>query len=166
MSWQQLAVTLLTSSIVATAVSAILTSYNDRRAARWEAKRQACLEALAIVDAVWAHIGFREAGSSVRVLPQPRVSIADIRRCHSLLILTCDHPEVAERYLQCMNLRGATAGDGGMTADSIAALRDVIRRELGFRRSTPSNRERAWLANVPGATEHRATEDATHEGSS
>ena len=95
MTWQQLTVTLLTSSIVATAVFAILTSYNERRSGRWEAKRQARLQALEIVDAVWAHGPFKEAGSARSVLPQPRASIADIRRCHSRLTVTCDDPEVA-----------------------------------------------------------------------
>lgn len=149
MNWQQVLTTLLTSSIIGGGVSVLLTHYYARRALSWEAKRDACLHALEIVDAVWAHIAW--VGVPARTQPQARVGIAEIRRCHSLLVVTCDDPEIESLYVRCMHVKDP---DQTLTADVIAEFRDAIRKELGLGKgSHSSSRERAWLSYVPAAVE-------------
>lgn len=143
------------SAVVAGAVSALVSSVAEARVSklstRWEMKRQTCLSALAVVDAVFAHAQWTMDGKTVPIQAQPRPTIEVIRRVQNELALTCEDPEVSKNYLRCLGV------DDPPTADALVDLRAAIRRELGFGEPVDSDRQKAFIARIEQAQPPSAT---------
>ena len=138
-------VIIASSSVLAAAVTVVWNSVAERRRAAYVMKRDACLAALAVIDGVWAHMDWRPVAPQI----QPRPSIEEVRRCHSLLLVTCRDPNVAEMYLECLGTKP------GLTMDRIADLRNAIRAECRLGRIAEPNRDNTWLVSV-GRDENEA----------
>ena len=135
-----------TSSAVAGAAAGAITFRFERRKVRWEWKREACLAALAVVDGLFANVPMTQNGEVVPCLPQLRPDIAEIRRCHNQLILSCKHPDVPRLYLECLGY-GSDLRPGA----SIDDLRDAIRAECKLGKPLFHDRELSWIGRVVGA---------------
>jgi hypothetical protein len=117
----------------------------------FEIKRDACLEALSIVDASFSHRKWEQDGTALPVQQQP-VDIAKARSCYSKLALTCDDPEVLVAYCRALDLRGPADPPNRGRAQAIVELRNVMRRELGFGKPLPPmERLAVWIAHLEGA---------------
>ena len=139
--WVTVLISILGSSAVALAVS----QWTDRRQAVWTAKRDACMEAMTVVDGIFANTTWTEDGAEIVPTPQDPPSIADVRRIHNLLAVTCRNREVVEAYDRCLR-------DEKM-ADVLDDLRDAIRRECGWRwRKLDRDRSRSFHATVTGTS--------------
>ncbi len=115
---------------------------------KWEIKRDACLKALDIVDALWANIEWKgtdekgkEVGAAV-VEKQTPPSIEDVRNCYNSLVLSCDTDSVLREYKRCLNM------SGGLKGDAIVDLRNAIRKELGFGADLDFDRAGAFIVRV------------------
>ena len=110
----------------------------------FELKRSACLDALDVVDSVFSQ---RDWGQDV---DKQSVSIKDARRAHNQLALTCDNPEILELYVKTLGLRTPDEPPGNLNADSIVDLRNAMRDELDFGKKLKFDRNKAWVAKLPG----------------
>ena len=116
---------------------------------KWEIKRISCLEALEIVDTVFANLdwgGFKPAS-------QEPVDVAKARACYNKLAITCESPEVLDHYKHCLGVRPIGDPARNITADSIVDLRNAIRKELGFGSEVDKDRMSSWIAMLPGSKE-------------
>ncbi|MDP9821784.1 hypothetical protein [Nocardioides massiliensis] len=139
---ETLLVALASSSVLGAGLSIYFKARVERTLQLFAMKREACLEALAQVDAVFTTL-FPDS------TPQSAVSAAELRLTHSRLLVTCRNREVAAAFLQCLGLQGHSA----TTAADIEKLRVVVRHELGLnqrwlRRAIEPDLDTSWLAVV------------------
>lgn len=127
----------------------------ELRRSRYEIKRQACLEALSVIDAVLSHSRFTQDGRLLDVQRQP-VDIAKARECNNKLALTCDDPRILELFLDALGVRAA-GREVERQGDLINDVRERMRKELGFGKPLALPSDRAWIATLPGVTDrHQA----------
>ena len=146
-----LIVPFVSGSVVTAVVTAVVALFLERRRATWTAKREACLEALEIVNGILSNRQWRVAdGTSVPVAPQSPPTMAAVRRCHNALSVTCRRPDVIHYYLKCVyeeNARG----------DAIDDLRDAVRREcVPGRKRLRRDRATSFLGRLEGTAEAAA----------
>ena len=116
----------------------------------FELKREACLDALSVVDATFSHQPWTQDGLNVPVVPQ-RLSMAMARACYNKLALTCRDPEVLTRYTLALGLGKPGDPPRTISADAIVDLRNAMRTELGFGAPlAPPDRVAAWIAKLQG----------------
>ena len=129
-------VAVFTSGVVSALVTTVLNWYikskelGEQR--RWEIKREACLEALEIIDARFADYGWEVNGTRKEVDPQGFVSTAKIRSCFNRLVLACENSAVPQQFEECLHLRIGPNDPERLTMDTVVGLRNAIRKELGF----------------------------------
>jgi len=128
--------TLLTAAIASGLVSVIVTSYIESKVLveqrRWEIKREACLEALEIIDARFADYEWISNGTPIKVDKQDFITTAKIRSCFNRLVLSCNDSSVPQSFARCLNLEMGNKDPQQLTFDAVANLRNAIRKELGF----------------------------------
>ena len=139
----------LSSAVVSTVVSVLLEERRDRRSIRWEHKRQACLDALRIVDGIFSHYDFVNEGVAVVNSPQPAPTIAEIRDCHDRLSVACERPEVLIHFQACL---GLLPEHRPVRASHIADLRRAVRAECGLPLELGVSDDYAWIAEVQQAS--------------
>jgi hypothetical protein len=128
--------TVITSSLVSGLITTILNWYikskelGDQR--RWEIKREACLEALEIIDARFGDYPWEVNGKPIKVDEQDYISTAKIRSCFNRLVLACTNSKVPELFEKCLYLQVDNTDPDPITMDTVAGLRNAIRKELGF----------------------------------
>lgn len=122
----------------------------------FELKREACLDALAVVDSTFSHRPWTQNGLPVPTVKQP-VNIAQARAAYNQLALTCRDPEVIAQYAKTLGLGAPGEPARTVGADAIVALRNAMRKELGFGASlAPPDRVAAWIASLDGAENNAA----------
>ena len=114
----------------------------ETRQTRWEIKRDACLDALQVVDGFHANLQW-----DYDVEPQEKPRIDEVRRCYNRLALSCDSDDVLQQFKRCLGVTGEK-----VTGDMILDLRTAIRQELEFGKPIDQDREIAWIGclNKPG----------------
>lgn len=115
--------------------------------ARWELKYKACLDALEIVDAFLSH-WFKEVGD-VEPVRQAADTIK-ARECYNRLALTCQNPEVTEAFLKVMFRPSQTSNMAIEITHNLNALRNAVRKELGFGEGINLSHETAWFVRLAG----------------
>ncbi|CAD0220127.1 MULTISPECIES: hypothetical protein [Planktothrix] len=112
-------------------------------------KREACLEALDIVDEYFAY----------QLLPESVIGSSNdgfkfasrVRSCYSKLIVACENIQVANQFRQCLGTNSTWRGD------DIIDFWNAIRQELGFVGDAEhSDRSNPWIAhiNLDSTTSH------------
>jgi hypothetical protein len=128
--------TILTAIITSGLVTAVLNWYikskelGEQR--RWEIKREACLEALEIIDARFADYEWLSDGAPVKIDKQDYIPTAKIRSCFNRLVLSCRDSSVPQEFERCLNLDMGKKDSAQFSMDSVVKLRNAIRKELGF----------------------------------
>lgn len=116
----------------------------------FEIKRDACLEALGVIDAAFSQREWKlKDGTPLKTLKQ-RLDISKARACHNKLALTCENPKVIDLYMTCLGFKTSDKPPVPPT-DSMIALRNTMREELGFGASLDLNRESAFIGSLDGA---------------
>lgn len=139
------------STVVATVVAGLLQTKRDREDKRWEMKREVCKRALDLVDAVFANRSWSDpSGAPLKISPQDRPSIRELRQCLNDLCVVCENPQVVSCFRKCLDV-GQQHGRG--RADDIVDLRNAIRAELGYGKPVDVDREAAFLAVIDGTVE-------------
>lgn len=115
----------------------------------YELKRDTCLEALAVVDAAFSQLNWTEGEKSLPVIKQP-LDVAKARACHSKLALTCESKKVPDLFMSTLGFKYSNDPFTPKT-DSLIALRNAMREELGFGQPLSLNREKAWIGSLDGA---------------
>ena len=132
-----LGITILTAVITSGAVSTIISWWlksrevNEQR--RWELKREACLEALEIVDARFADYRWGNGDKVEQVDSQDFVETARIRSCFNRLALACKDSRVPQLFETCLHLSVDGTQAQPLHMGTVVDMRNAIRRELGFR---------------------------------
>jgi len=123
----------VTSGFVTAIVNWYLKYRETHEERRWELKREACLEALQIIDSRFAEYGWRDSeGNILKVDRQTPVSTEDVRSCFNKLILACSKPNVPEEFEKCLNLKLGAVSAGKLDMNSVVTFRNAVRKELGF----------------------------------
>jgi hypothetical protein len=120
---------------------------------KFRLKYEACLDALALVDAHFSHSLNNPGG------PQPSKQYSTTekaRACHSKLILSCENVEILNLFGEIMF--GPRQGEElrKPPTDLLNDFRNLVRRELGFGQDLPLDRERAWFGKVVFEKEDKA----------
>ncbi|WP_139332567.1 hypothetical protein [Aquipseudomonas alcaligenes] len=142
---------ILTASITSGVITALLTwilRIKDRdELRRWEIKREACLEALRIIDCRFADYEWRDnQGNEVKTDTQGFIPTADIRSCFNKLVLACETPEVPESFAECLDLNLGEANQTPLNMTKVVDLRNKIRAELGF--GEAHEIKLAWITKI------------------
>lgn len=144
--------TVLTSLITAGGLTALINWYikskelGEQR--RWEIKREACLEALEIIDARFANYIWRNniTGNIIKVDKQRRITTTKIRSCFNKLILACNDTSVPKAFEKCLNLQIDDKDPQKLSMKDVVPFRNAIRKELGF--GDDLNTDVAWITNI------------------
>jgi hypothetical protein len=113
------------------------------RQARWEIKREACLKALAIIDARWSHVAWTGPnGDALDVEKQDAPKIDAVRDCLNRLYLSCSSEEVPRTYKRCLGVYGSFDGA------AISELRSAVREELEFGKLQNMEPETAFVGRL------------------
>jgi len=83
----------VTSGIVSSLLNWFIKSKERGEQRRWEIKREACLEALEIIDARFADYSWQTDGKTIDVDSQKSIETEKIRSCFNRLILACENQE-------------------------------------------------------------------------
>src|SRR5437762_1162165 len=75
------------------------------RQARWEIKRQACLEALRVVDTFFSHQNWQ--GVEEPTEQQGTIDVVKARECYNALALSCNSDEVLQQFKRCLGFGNA-----------------------------------------------------------
>lgn len=122
-----------TSGIVTAAINWYVQSRARDEQRRWEIKREACLDALRIIDCRFADYDWRDVkGQSRKIDRQEFVSTGEIRSCFNRLILACEEKDVPMIFEKCLNLDLGITEQELLNTNAVVELRNSIRKELGF----------------------------------
>lgn len=145
------AVALLGRDWLAARLKAAVEEGVRRKQIAYDLKREACLEALDVVDAARSQMDWRDSNDKPIPVQKQPVSIVAARRSYNRLALTCTNPRIIELYARLLGLRTPEESGGQDSGDSIVDLRNEMRRELSLGSELPFDRERAWIASIRGA---------------
>ena len=143
----QFIVDILTSvdfwKICAPACIAILAWHLNERSKRsferWKMKRDACIKALDIGNAVLSNYKYPNVPEENIV--KEEVSTEDARKCFNMLACTCESPEVIEQLKRILF--------GKVSLDAIVDLRAAVRKELKFgEECIDTDREKAFVGRL------------------
>ncbi|TGD70747.1 hypothetical protein E4634_20805 [Mangrovimicrobium sediminis] len=130
----------ITSGVVTALTNWYLRTRELKELRRWELKREACLEALRIVDSRFSDYQWSDPeGNIARVDPQESVSTADVRSCFNKLVLACEKPDVPRAFEACLNLNLGANKAIKLDMNSVIPFRNAIRKELGFGKKLTTN---------------------------
>jgi hypothetical protein len=129
--------------VAAPALIAILAWFLNERSKRkwemWQMKKEACLKALNLANAVLSNFSYPNVPKG-DISPQFE-NIENARSCFDGLICTCDGPEVITVLRKIMF--------AGVSPDAIVDLRNAIRKELRFSRTTiDTDRDKAFIGRI------------------
>ena len=125
-------VAMITSGAVTAVLNAFLRSKEIGEQRRWEIKREACLEALQIVDSRFADYDWKMGEKSAAIDGQDFIPTANIRSCFNRLALTCKDSTVPQLFENCLNLSVDGREPEPLNMTTVVTLRNAIRKELGF----------------------------------
>lgn len=138
--------TVITSGIVTVLLNWFIKSKEREEQRRWEIKREACLEALEIIDARFADYIWVSDGKRVDVDPQKFIETEDIRSCFNRLILACENQQVPLLFEKCLYLRVGNTDPDKLDMNAVVELRNAIRKELGFGNELFT--KVSWITNI------------------
>lgn len=120
-------------------VAWILNERSKRKWEKWQIKKDACLKALNLANAVLSNYEYENVNKG-NILPQYE-SIENARSCFNELACTCEGPEVINALKKIMFDR--------VSPDAIVDLRNAVRKELKFSNKTiDSDREKAFVGKI------------------
>ncbi len=142
--------TVLVAIVTSSAVTALLTSFLKSKEVgeqrRWEIKREACLEALEIIDSRFADYEWNRNGNPIKVDKQNFIETAKIRSCFNRLVLACNDSNVAQLFEECLHLQVDENNPTPLDMRSVIKLRNAIRKELGFGKDLFTNV--SWITYI------------------
>lgn len=129
--------------IVFPALVAIVAWYLNERSKRywekWKLKREACIKALNIANAVLSTYKYPNANEDDII--KEEVDTADARKCFNLLSCTCDDKKVLDVFKKILF--------GSVSPDIIVDLRNSVRDELKFgKKEIDDDRESAFIGKL------------------
>lgn len=137
---------LITSGVVTAVLNWVIKSRQLEDERRWEIKREACLEALEIIDARFADYAWASDGKAMQVDTQEFIPTAKIRSCFNRLVLACKDSTVPQQFEDCLNLRVGNNEPKPLTMGEVVKLRNAIRKEMGFGEDISTSV--AWISNI------------------
>ncbi|MEJ2611368.1 MAG: hypothetical protein P8179_15120 [Candidatus Thiodiazotropha sp.] len=129
--------TILTASVTSGIVTALVSWFIKVRERdelrRWEIKREACLDALRIIDARFSDYDWKDSnGNPIKIDKGEKISTGEIRSCFNKLVLSCEESDVPECFEKCLNLNLSEDATAPLNMNDVVPLRNAIRKELGF----------------------------------
>jgi len=105
----------------------------------WLLKRDACLKALNVANAVLSNYTYPNVSQDA-IDPQCE-TVATARACFNELACSCEHPDVLNEIKRILF--------GSVSPDAIVDLRNAVRRELGFSTvQVDEDREKAFIGRL------------------
>lgn len=120
-------------------MKALLSESSHQKNAVWLTKKDACLKALNVANAVLSHYQYSNVPEG-GIVPQ-KESIESIRACFNELACTCEDPDVIKQLKKIVL--------EPVSPDSIVDLRSAVRKELGFKNiSIDIDRKHAFVGKI------------------
>jgi len=117
----------------------LLNEKSKRKWEKWQIKKDACLKALNLANAVLSNYEYQNVKKG-DISPQYE-NIENARSCFNELACTCDGPDVINELKKIMF--------DEPSPDAIVDLRNAVRKELKFSNKTiDSDREKAFLVKI------------------
>lgn len=122
---------------------AIVAWYLNERSKRywekWKLKREACIKALDVANALLSSYKYPNVNADDIV--KEKVDTIEVRRCINLLACTCDDKKVLDVLKKIIT--------GPVSPDIIVDLRNSVRKELNFgKRKIDDDRENAFIGKL------------------
>lgn len=136
----------ITSSIVTVLLNWFIKSKERGEQRRWEIKREACLEALEIIDARFSDYSWQSGGKAIDVDSQKFIETEKIRSCFNRLVLSCENRQVPLFFEKCLFLQVDNAEPEPLDMNAVVELRNAIRKELRFGKELIT--KVAWITNI------------------
>jgi hypothetical protein len=154
MTWDTIVTAVISSGVASGLFAALSAGWLDRRLERlkdelerdrnvhsqvWQMKRDACLHALNVANAVLSNYEYENVPND-KIVPQFE-DIRSVRACFNELATTCDSREVLDQLKRVITKP--------VKPDVIVDVRNAVRRELGFKNAEiDTDRENAFVAKV------------------
>jgi len=120
-------------------VAWVLNERSKRKWEKWQIKKDACLKALNLANAVLSNYEYENVKKG-DISPQYE-SVENARSCFNELACTCEGPEVINALKKIMF--------DSVSPDAIVDLRNAVRKELKFSNKTiDSDREKAFVGKI------------------
>lgn len=126
--------------------------------AKYELKYNACLDALALIDAFFSH-ALRDPDG--KPITKENRSTVDARQCHNKLILTCENPVLLDKFLEIFFRNDDSGKWIKPPTDLLNEFRNLVRSELGFGAPLTLDRNLAWFGKFAGDTDNSPTTPST-----
>ena len=106
---------------------------------RWKIKRDACIKALNIANAILSNYEYPNVDS--KDIVRQEIATSEVRACFNDLACSCDTPDVIDELKRILR--------GQVRPDAIVDLRSAVRRELGFGKEVvDTDRDDAFVGRV------------------
>lgn len=116
-----------------------LNEKSKRALERWKMKRDACIRALDIANAVLSNYTYPNVPEGDIV--KEDISTEEARKCFNMLACTCKSPEVLKQLKHILF--------GNVTPDAIVDLRQAVRVELKLgKKCIDTDREKAFIGKL------------------
>lgn len=144
--------TITVSIITSGAVTVVIAYLLKRQDILWGLRREACEEALNVVEAVFSNYpwsGVESSGKSIRSgsIKKEKIETEKVRHCYNKLVTYCKNEDVPRLFKEILFPQNK------ISADIIVDFRNAIRRELGLKGDVDKNREQAFIGKIVGDDE-------------
>lgn len=135
-------------SIICVVITGYVTTQSMQVEAREKEKRDALLQALEVVDMVYANTKFND-------MPEPKIRPWDIQKARGAvnkILVFCDDPEATiTAFENSIGLHNPMLDrPRSFSANAINAFRREVARELGVKEKRFFNEKNAWIYRLPG----------------
>ncbi len=131
-------VSVLPALITSGLVTLILQERQRRKSERWNMKREACLEALDTADAILSNIDWPDFRG---VMDIEEVDTIKVRKIYNKVATCCDSKDLLEVFRKIIFQKD-------INLSIIVDMRNVIRKELGFKSKIDLDRKNAYFVRI------------------
>ena len=123
-------------------VKAEVQNQQDVEKQKRQLKYDAILQSLTLMDAHLSHLLIPNEGQKIKI---QHATTEEARKCHSSLILTCETTEILELFSKIMFGQNVPKAEEIPATDLLNSYRNLVRKELGFGKEIPLDRDKAWF---------------------
>jgi hypothetical protein len=141
-------------SLATTSILQVFFWYRNQRAERaktiMEHRREALHKALRVIDHVYGNSSF---GGHPPFKPH-KWDLAEAWEAMNMMLIYCHDPNTSvTAFIDAMGIKGIDKGEpGSFGPEALAKFRVIVAQELGLRALEFQDKERTWIASLPGAS--------------
>jgi len=140
----------LFGAIVVSLIDHLFIKSRELKAKQWEIKKDACLQALSVIDSFFSHIRWEVDGKMIENIQKQSSLINEAREAQSKLILTCNDTKLINKFNEILFSKNES---GKKPTELLDEFRNLLRKELGFGKKIDLDKEKSWYGKIHGMVE-------------